>query len=396
MRAIYQRPKVTLPDGRTAYRYKAVQTGRGIRTKELKPPFYILRFKNWVKLDSENFAAAEQEAELKFAALDAADRGLTVEEAENIDFRSRVPVKTAVAKYLDMKKSKAPKTLTAYRLGLNQFAETLAAQNVRFIDGITVDVLRQYKTDLEAKGYSAKTIDTRVNYACQLMKKFGIKTRIPSDEMPDVEVEAAVEFSDETIKALQAAMSDEERITFRFFLGSGCREQEVQFAAWSDLDLHKGTYTVRRKPDVGFNPKTHESRTVKLPSSLVQELKARHKKAADVRWVFSSKHGLPDGHFLRKLKKVALRAGLNCGHCHVTLKLNGKEREVTCKTHPVCEKFYLHRLRKTCATRWSNNGVSVRTIQSWLGHKSLETTQIYLGVQNADKMQPNVDRAFGD
>jgi hypothetical protein len=44
-----------------------------------------------------------------------------------------------------------------------------------------------------------------------------------------------------------------------------------------------------------------------------------------MRWVSPSKHGLPDGHFLRKLKKVALRAGLNCGHCHVTLKLNGKE-----------------------------------------------------------------------
>jgi integrase/recombinase XerD len=145
-----------------------------------------------------------------------------------------------------------------------------------------------------------------------------------------------------------------------------------------------------------FFPKTHESRTVKLPSSLVAELKARHKNAAGGRWVFPSKHGKPDGHFLRKLKKVAFRAALNCGHCRVTLKLNGKEREVTCKTHATCEKFYLHRLRKTCATRWSNNGVSVRTIQAWLEHKSLETTQLYLGVQNSDKLQPNVDRAFGD
>jgi hypothetical protein len=25
-----------------------------------------------------------------------------------------------------------------------------------------------------------------------------------------------------------------------------------------------------------------------------------------------------------------------------------------------------------------------------------ETTQLYLGVQNSDKLQPNVDRAFGD
>ena len=117
------------------------------------------------------------------------------------------------------------------------------------------------------------------------------------------------------------------------------------------FDLHRGTYTVRKEPDVGFFPKTHESRTVKLPSSLVTELKARQKNADGARWVFPSKHGKPDGHFLRKLKKVAFGAGLNCGHCRATLKLNGKEREVTCKTHAVYEKFYLHRLRKTCATR---------------------------------------------
>jgi integrase len=396
LRAIYQRPKVALPNGRTAYRYKAIQTGRGIRTGDLTGPFYILRFKNWVKLDAEKFAAAEQEAALKFAALDAADKGLTVEEAENIDFRSRVTVKTAIAQYLDLKKSKARKTVTAYRTALNQFADVLADLNVRFLDGITVDVLRHYKTELEKRDYSTKTIDTRVNYACQLLKKFGVKARIPSDEMPEVEVETPEEFSDETVKVLLSASTDEERVAFRFFLGSGCREQEVTFAAWSDLDLHKGTYVVRKKSDVGFFPKTHESRTVKLPSSLIAELKARQKSTDGVRWVFPSKHGKPEGHFLRKLKKVALSAGLNCGHCRVTLKLNGKAKEVTCKTHPVCEKFYLHRLRKTCATRWSNNGVSVRTIQAWLGHKSLETTQLYLGVQNSDKMQPNVDRAFGD
>ena len=46
---------------------------------------------------------------------------------------------------------------------------------------------------------------------------------------------------------------------------------------------------------------------MKLPSSLVAELKERNKNADGGRWVFPSKHGLPEGHFLRKLKKIALR-----------------------------------------------------------------------------------------
>ena len=33
------------------------------------------------------------------------------------------------------------------------------------------------------------------------------------------------------------------------------------------------------------------------------------------------------------------------------------------------------------------NGISVRTIQAWLGHKSLETTMLYLGVQDSNKLQ---------
>ena len=48
------------------------------------------------------------------------------------------------------------------------------------------------------------------------------------------------------------------------------------------------------------------------------------------------------------------------------------------------------------ATRWQEHGIALRTVQELLGHKSLEMTQIYLGVQDGDKMRPNVDRAFGD
>jgi len=40
--------------------------------------------------------------------------------------------------------------------------------------------------------------------------------------------------------------------------------------------------------------------------------------------------------------------------------------------------------------------MSVRDIQLMLGHKSLSTTQKYLGKTPATKLQPTVDRAFGD
>ena len=167
-------------------------------------------------------------------------------------------------------------------------------------------------------------------------------------------------------------------IRHKFFLGTGCRDQEVTFAAWNDIDFTKSEYNVRRKEDVGFAPKSHESRTIPLPASLVALLKSRRKNHPNDRWVFLNKDGKPDNHFLRKLKKIALHAGLNCGECRTTLTVgkydHEKEVEVSCKTHPVCEHIYLHRFRKTCATRWQEHGIPLRTVQACLGHKNLETT----------------------
>ena len=42
------------------------------------------------------------------------------------------------------------------------------------------------------------------------------------------------------------------------------------------------------------------------------------------------------------------------------------------------EEWHLHRFRDTAATRWLRAGIDVRTVQSWLGHESLATTQKYL------------------
>ena len=58
--------------------------------------------------------------------------------------------------------------------------------------------------------------------------------------------------------------------------------------------------------------------------------------------------------------------------------------EATCETRPVCEEHYLHRLRKTAATNWLRSGFDLMKIRSWLGHKSLEVTQIYLDSEMHD------------
>ena len=57
---------------------------------------------------------------------------------------------------------------------------------------------------------------------------------------------------------------------------------------------------------------------------------------------------------LDKCKAIAKRAGLNV------------------------EKFDLKTFRSTYATRMLRSGFDPRTVQHWMGHKSLETTMRYL------------------
>jgi integrase len=174
----------------------------------------------------------------------------------------------------------------------------------------------------------------------------------------------------------------------------------VQFATWRDIDLRKlrSTITGESKQDVGFVPKNHEERWVPLTTELGALLAEHKKHAISDRWVFTNEDGKPEGHFLRKFKTIAKRAGLNCGKCKASIRVgrydNRHAINTTCETHPVCEEHYLHRLRKTAASNWLRSGFDLMKIRSWLGHKSLEVTQIYLDAEMHDpEEQKKLDRA---
>jgi integrase len=118
---------------------------------------------------------------------------------------------------------------------------------------------------------------------------------------------------------------------------------------------------------MGWTLKDYEERTIPLPTELMQDLKRRRQEHPDDRLLFPMQERKPEGHFLRRLKRLALKAGLNCGHCV-------NKKGLSCKKHPVCEAFELHRFRRTFATFHHQQGRSMKTLQRWLGHSQIETT----------------------
>lgn len=423
MASVYTRVK-----SGSGWRYERVKVARGQKTGTLSGPFFARPTVNgkqiWHRLGADTFERAKAESNQAAAAVEAARQGLTVSEADALANRNRVSIQSAVGAYLDLKRGKRPKTISKYTNTLNRFVK---AAGVRFLDEIDLNVLRRFKRAMEDDGYSNKTIKDEINIVTFLLKKNDLKVRLPNDEIPAVDEEPAAPYSDEELKTLFAAIDKVSTGTtrkranvefvvgkqysgfgfgqaarYRFFLGTAARDKEVTYAAWSDIDFEKKTYHIRGKKDVGFTVKNHEARIVPIPDSLVDLLKARKRNAPHDRWIFVNEDCKPDNHFLRKLKVIALRGGLNCGQCKskVTKGRYEKKHEVAvgCKTDPVCEHWLLHRFRKTCATRWHANNIPVRTIQHWLGHKNLETTQIYLGIaNNADTvLRSNINQAYGD
>jgi integrase len=122
---------------------------------------------------------------------------------------------------------------------------------------------------------------------------------------------------------------------------------------WKDLNPKLRTVRVLSKPDLKFFPKRWEEREVPVPVELA-ELLERIPYRLTARSCFRHRTGNREQNFLRRCKLIAERAGLDP------------------------EEFDLKTFRSTYATSMLRRGFDVRTVQHWMGHKSLETTMRYL------------------
>lgn len=290
----------------------------------------------------------------------------------------------------ETKIKRAHKTWLAYKRALEMLVESCG---VTYTKQLTRHILVvKFIKAMKQAGLGDRTQNNLFGAVVTFLHSQGheIVTRADS---PKFTASMPERYSAEELNALFAACNPPERLLFQFFLNTGCREQEVMYATWKDLDLKAGTFSVTAKPQYGFRPKDYEERCIKIPATLVRDLKARQVVSKSP-LIFPNVQGRPNGHLLRDLKAVALRGELNCGHCEST----DEGKKVICRTHPVCDKFKLHKFRHTFACWHLLSGLDVRTVQQWLGHSDLETTAIYLRAISGERkgLQQQVDATFAD
>ena len=393
---VYVRRQRQSRKGKPYWGFEPVKLGKG---RKPEGPFYLRHtdeqgHQKWVSAGDDYTAATEMREKMLAAKL-AHRQGLTIDEADRKEAGDigSLTVKDAVADFLKAKEHKAKKTVIAYKHALDGFTAGLP-HRVRFVNELTEAHVRQYVDRMTKEGLAPNTVKNRALIVTFLLKRVGSKVKTRWAELPSPEGKPIKAFSDTELKKLFGKMDDEQATIFSFFLGSGCREGEVMHAEWSDVDFAHRIHTVQAKPEWGFTVKNHEARRIPLPAELVDMLKERQEKAGASSLIFPNRDGRPHRHFIRELKTLALRAGLNCGRCVTKPRNGGKEER--CKDKPVCDDFFLHRFRKTFATRMHHAGVPLRDLQKILGHKSLETTELYLAESDLkdERIQKAADKAF--
>ncbi len=293
----------------------------------------------------------------------------------------------AVTTYLsEVKRGKSKKTYFAYNIALEGFSKVCKAETIETMT--RQDVLR-YTDALREGRMAPRTIANRLAFLKTFFKHFGISWPMLKTDRVKFTEKTAEAYSIEDLRRLFAAAEQEELELFEFLLGTGVREQEAMFATWRDVDFSNKTFKVSEKLDLGFTPKDKEEGSIPIPDSLVELLDARRKQYPETRLIFPMPDGRPNGHMLRSLQRLAHRAGLNCGGCY-------NRAGECCKDKAMCHHWGLHRFRKTFATMHHEAGVTVRTIQRWLRHSSLDTTLRYLAGSDdkSEKTRTKVNASF--
>ena len=316
----------------------------------------------------KNAADAGARRQRKEAELNALNNGVAVvpDDGQN-GHRS---LAAAAADFLDETKlSKKPKTHSAYSTALNYFLESCRKLHVEDIE--REDLLKFSAFLRDEKDQAPRSVYNKFEIVMTFLKAQGIRGLVGKNDWPRFVEEEPEVYEKEELDTLFAKCDGKERLWFEFFLMTGMREQEVMHCSWADINLSRGTVTVRYKPEYGFSPKNYRECEIPIPAKLAARLKAeKEKRDKTCGLVFPTAGCRPKLDFLDTVKTVAERAKLDK------------------------QNFWLHKFRATFAT-WSLwAGVDLRTVQQWLGHSDMESTMRYLKPSRSQQVREKVNEIF--
>lgn len=272
------------------------------------------------------------------------------------------------------------------RVHLEPFFGTRAMDSI-----VSADVLDLIGT-LEGKGLSAKTIRNVIatlsalfNFARAPQRRWAAENPCEGVELPAVPDRTEIRFL--TLEEVDAVVAHApkgmyqalDRTLFLTAAMTGLRKGELIALRWRDVDWPAARIRIRQnyvRGEFGTPKSKRSTRSVPMADEVGGALERHFKRSrfqgdGDLVFAHPTNGGpLPKANVTRRFRKALKAAGLDQAH-----------------------RF--HDLRHTFGTRMAATGeVPMRTLQEWMGHRDLATTQIYADYAPSGREGEMVARAF--
>ena len=221
----------------------------------------------------------------------------------------------------------------------------------------SIEYLTNKGTD-EGRVWSATTANSYRGLLASIFKYAVKKSYIknnPASEIPDKNVEKRIDaefYSDEEIEKIINSSEEKWRLFYSFILKTGLRLGEMLNLKWENVVLNSNSSKIFIKSSDTWSTKTKKGRVIPLNNS-AQEIMKKQKEISQKEFVFTDSNGsqIKENKPLYELKKTLKKLGINGN---------------------------IHKFRHTFATKYISSGAgSLYDLKELMGHKSIETTQIY-------------------
>jgi integrase len=256
-------------------------------------------------------------------------------------------------------------TTSIYKRSFEKLIHSLGDIMIKSVTPLLIEKFKQEchkKVTAETANIYLRTISAAFNRA----KDWKLLDDNPAKSCKLIRVQdkEPIYLSKESIKKMLEQISDAQfRLIILLAIHTGMRRGEIVNLKWEDINFSNHLIRVRNRDT--FTVKGGHPRTIPLHPYIYKLLKPLQNKEG---YVFLDNNGkvITPYYISRTFKKYIRKCKLP-------------------------EKYHFHSLRHTCGTLLIQMGVPLFDVQKILGHRSINTTQIYAHLEN-DNLRKSLER----
>ena len=183
-------------------------------------------------------------------------------------------------------------------------AEFLKFVPLTYVAEVTRDSIVTFDAKLRELGRSKRTIANKRQRLQSMLRAAGVDPDIFPPK-PKFDKKLPTIYTPSQLGGLFGAAKPYERMVCNLALKLGLRDQEVQFAEFTDISWHESVFRVRSKPNYEFTVKDYEERDIPIPTDFLGELKEWKQEHPDQNLIVANTKGNPNTKLLVMIKRLA-------------------------------------------------------------------------------------------